>query len=37
MKFEDKFASAFTITEEYGIISNVIGVSYAFMWGVFKL
>jgi len=33
MKFEDKFASAFTITEENGIISNVIGVYYVFMRG----
>ena len=33
MKFEDKFASAFTITEENGIISNVIGVYFVFVRG----
>jgi hypothetical protein len=31
MKFEDNFTSAFAITEEYGIITNVIGVYYVFM------
>jgi hypothetical protein len=33
MKFEGKFASACTVTEENGIISNVIGVYYVFMRG----